>query len=116
MKLVLIDVSFRRFEYHVRGMTPINYALKHQGKLLQHYQQEALRILKLLLALSMEILLLHFEENILPITGTDPRSILMLDNASIHHVDKLTQLVSRIGAIIWFLPACRPDYAFRKDI
>ena len=24
--------SFRRFGYHIRGMTPISYTLKHQGK------------------------------------------------------------------------------------
>lgn len=49
------------------------------------------------------------EENILPMmqpfNGTNPRSILMLDNASIHHIDKVTELVTSIGAIVRFLPA-----------
>ena len=34
----------------------------------------------------------------------------MIDNASIHYVDNVSQLVSRNGAIIWFLPAYSPDF------
>ena len=62
----------------------------------------------------METFAIFIEENILPImqpfTGTNPQSIIMLDKASIHHVDNVTQLVSRIVAIVWFLPAYSPDF------
>ena len=51
-----------------------------------------------------------------PFTGTNPRSILMLDNASTHHVDNMTQLVSRIGAIIRFLQEYSPDFMPLEEV
>ena len=37
------------------------------------------------------------------------RSIVVIDNASIHHIDKVVQLVSSVGALLWFLPPYSPD-------
>ena len=41
---------------------------------------------------------------LLPFDGGDnPRSVVVLDNASIHHVDTVTRLISATGALIRFL-------------
>ena len=40
----------------------------------------------------------------------------MLDNASTHHVDNMTQLVSRIGAIIRFLQEYSPDFMPLEEV
>ena len=46
---------------------------------------------------------------LMPFNGSNPRSIVVIDNASIHHVEKVVQLVSGVGALLWFLPLYSPD-------
>ena len=45
----------------------------------------------------------------LPFDGSSPRSVLILDNASIHHVERIYQLAEAKGCLLWFLPAYSPD-------
>ena len=35
--------------------------------------------------------------------------IVLLDNASIHHVEKVQEAVNGVGALLWFLPPYSPD-------
>ena len=44
-----------------------------------------------------------------PFNGTNDRSVVM-DNASIHHVDKVVPTIQRTGALLRFLPPYSPDY------
>ena len=47
---------------------------------------------------------------LLPFDGGDnPCSVVILDNASIHHVEAVTQLISATGALVQFLPPYSPD-------
>ena len=46
----------------------------------------------------------------LPFNGSNPRSVLVLDNALIHHVEEVHQMISGCGAIIRYLPPYSPDY------
>ena len=45
----------------------------------------------------------------MPFDGVNPRSILIMDNASIHHVHRVQQLVDTAGCLLWFLPAYSPN-------
>ena len=45
----------------------------------------------------------------MPFDGVNPRSILIMDNASIHHVDWAQKLVDTAGCLLWFLPAYSPE-------
>ena len=45
----------------------------------------------------------------LPFDGVNPRSILVMDNASVHHVDQVLEIVDNAGCLLWFLPAYSPD-------
>ena len=38
-----------------------------------------------------------------------PRSVLIMDNASIHHSEELSELCARYGVILLYLPAYSPD-------
>ena len=38
------------------------------------------------------------------------RSVVVMDNASIHHVQQVTSLIQNTGAILHYLPAYSPDY------
>ena len=46
---------------------------------------------------------------LLPFDGSNPCSVVVLDNASVHHVDLVTRLISAMGALVWFLPPYSPD-------
>ena len=43
------------------------------------------------------------------IFGTNPNSVVVMDNASIHHVDGV--VISEVGALVQFLPPYSPDFA-----
>ena len=46
---------------------------------------------------------------LLPFNGRNPRSIVFLDNASIHHVSHAVSLIQSVGALVHFLPPYSPD-------
>ena len=46
---------------------------------------------------------------LLPFNGVNPRSIVFLDNASIHHVSHAVSLIQSVGALVHFLPPYSPD-------
>ena len=53
-----------------------------------------------------DVLLPHLN----PFNGINPRSVVIMDNASIHHVEKVTDLIeNQAGAKLCFLPPYSPD-------
>ena len=46
---------------------------------------------------------------LLPFNGSNSRSVIILDNTSIHHVPRAVRLIQSVGAIVHFLPAYSPD-------
>ena len=45
-----------------------------------------------------------------PFDGKNSRSIVVMDNASIHHVEEVTTAIHNTGAILHYLPPYSPDY------
>jgi len=45
----------------------------------------------------------------MPFNGVNPNSILVLDNATIHHVQSVLELIKEIGCLVLFLPPYSPD-------
>lgn len=50
--------------------------------------------------------LLHL---LMPFDGYNHKSVVVLDNASIHHVDRVIETIQSVGAIVRFLPPYSPD-------
>ena len=57
----------------------------------------------------------HFVEQALvpclqQFNGVNPNSVVVMDNASIHHAENAVQLIQNAGAIVQFLPPYSPDF------
>ena len=48
--------------------------------------------------------------------GLNSRSVLVMDNASIHHIGEVQQMISNCKAIIRFLPPYSPDLNPMKEV
>ena len=46
---------------------------------------------------------------LMPFNGINPLSVVILDNASIHHIQSNVQLIESTGAKVLFLPPYSPD-------
>ena len=46
----------------------------------------------------------------LPFDGTNPRSIAILDNCSVHHVESAVDLFQEAGILVLWLPPYSPDF------
>ena len=42
--------------------------------------------------------------------GIDPHSVVVMDNCSIHHVERIIELIETTGALVIYLPPYSPDY------
>ena len=47
--------------------------------------------------------------HIMPFDGKNPHSVVVLDNASIHHLDHIVDMIRSVGALVHFLPPYSPD-------
>ena len=47
---------------------------------------------------------------LLPFNGTNCRSVVVMDNASIHHADQLVNSLEHLGVLVYFLPPYSPDF------
>ena len=45
-----------------------------------------------------------------PFDGFNPQSIVIMDNASIHSVEGIVEMIQQVGAIVIFLPPYSPDF------
>ena len=46
----------------------------------------------------------------MPLDGSNPHSVVVLDNCSIHHVPGVVEMIQEVGALVHFLPPYSPDY------
>ena len=48
--------------------------------------------------------------HLMTFNGTNPHSVVIMDNCSIHHINDVVQMINQIGALVHFLPPYSPDY------
>ena len=109
--------SFRKYGYGLRGLPPQTFHLKLRGK---HYSAicilstegvEDVYICEE--GVTGDVFLDFVRKCLLPIlqpfNGQNPNSVVVLDNASVHHVDSVIQTIQSVGALVRFLPPYSPD-------
>ena len=52
----------------------------------------------------MATLLMTSFTHLMPFDGTNPHSVIIVDNCSIHHNEVALQMIQEVGAIVQFLP------------
>ena len=110
--------TIHKYGYSLQGMTPVSYKFTVYGKRLSAIGILTYRgIEDVYIAegnVNADIFLNFVQRCLLPILlpfdgGDNPRSVVILDNASIHHVETVTRLISATGALVRFLPPYSPD-------
>ena len=108
--------ALRKYAYSLRGVTPVNYCLYIPGKRISAISAISTRGVEdvyLAGGVNGDTFCDFIDKCLLPIlqpfNGSNPRSIVIIDNASIHHIDEVMQLISGAGALLWFLPPYSPD-------
>ncbi len=48
--------------------------------------------------------------HLMPFNGVNPHSVVIMDNASIHHVRGIQEMITGVGALLLYLPPYSPDY------
>lgn len=110
--------TLRKYGYGIRGCPPQDFCFKARGK-----RFSAISILSTAGiedvyitdgSVNGEIFFDFISKQLIPIlnpfNGYNPKSIVILDNASIHHVDTVVSAIIATGALIRFLPAYSPDF------
>ena len=52
---------------------------------------------------------MELASKLLPFNGINPRSIVVMDNASIHLADQFINSLEDLGVLVYFLPPYSPD-------
>lgn len=109
--------SVRAYGYAIRGLTPERHNLRVGGKRISAigvmttggiedaYLAEG--------GVNGDVFEHFVRTSLLPIlqpfNGSNPRSVVILDNAAIHHLEQVEDMITGVGAIIRFMPPYSPD-------
>ena len=109
--------AIRKYGYGIRSLPPRDFHLKLRGKrysaigILTTEGIEDVHIVEQ--SVDGEVFLSFIRKYLLPIimpfNGVNPKSVVVLDNASIHHVSSVFETITRVGALVRFLPPYSPD-------
>ena len=109
--------SLRRKTYGLRGLPPVGVMLNLARKRFSAIAAMSINGIEDVTiyeeTVNSEVFSSYIEQTILsllqPFNGSNPQSILIMDNASIHHINEVITLIHQNGSLMWFLPAYSPD-------
>ena len=109
--------AIRSYGYSLTGMCAVNHVLRVWGKRLSVSGEMWLDgIEDIYIAernVNGDVLEDFVWTTLLPLlqlfNGTNSHSVVVMDNASIHHVHKIVEMIHGVGALVRFLPSYSPD-------
>ena len=107
----------RKYGYSIRGIRPVDHRLLVRGtrySALPVMSITGLHDLYLAEGTMNGDRFKHFINTclfpvLMPYNGVNPHSIVIMDNASIHHMDEVLLIIENVGAKVIFLPPYSPD-------
>ena len=121
-QLVFIDetgvdksIGTRRKGWAPRGRRPRQVKRFHRGRRLQilpAYTQDGIVHFRVYEGSTDAEILEGFIEELLPYCAKrpNPKSVLIMDNASFHHSEKIQQLCDNMGVVLRYLPPYSPHF------
>ena len=109
--------ALRRYGYSLRGKTPVNHALLVRGERVSAIacmSSTGLLDVKTITGTSdgdafYDFVHTNLLPHLMPFNGTNPHSVVILDNCSIHHVPEVAKSIQDVGALLIYLPPYSPD-------
>ena len=107
-------IGFRRTGWAPLGVAPVQVAQFHRGRryqILPAYTQDGILLSRVFQGSTDSDVFEDFIEQLLQHCGRwpEPKSVLVMDNASFHHTDRVRELCDRAGVKLEFLPPYSPD-------
>ncbi len=111
-QLIFIDESgcdmltgLRRKGWSPRGVAPVQVTKFHRGKryqILPAYTQDGVLVARVFQGTTDSTVFERFIEQLLPYCGRwpEPRSVLVMDNASIHYSDRIKTMCREAGVVL----------------
>ena len=107
----------RRYGYALRGLTPVSHRLHTRGKRVNAIAAISLTGLVASELTTSTVARENFYDFIrgslipqmMPFNGSNPRSVAVMDNLSVHHVHEVEEHFHQAGILLLFLPAYSPD-------
>ena len=110
--------TLRKYGYSLRGKPIRNYNLRMRGERIS-----AITCISMAGVLDVmtvhgttdgstfyKFIQTHLLPHLMPFNGSNPHSVVVMDNCAIHHVDSIVSSINDVGAIVHFLPPYSPDY------
>jgi transposase len=119
--LVFIDesgcdkrIGFRRTGWSPHGVAPVQMAQFHRDQryqILPAYTQDGVLFSSVFLGSTDSAVFEDYVEQLLPYCGRwpEPKSVLVMDNASFHRTERLEQMCYEAGVKLIYLPPYSPD-------
>ena len=117
MKLGLTGDTTSWINYALRGITPVQYQLSVYGKRISSIgvlTTEGIEDVYIVEGNVNGAIFLQFIQRCLlniikPFDGSNSKSVVIFDNASIHHLSSVVDIITAAGALVRFLPPYSPD-------
>lgn len=107
-------VGYRRTSWAPLGVTPVQVAKFHRGQryqILPAYCQDSVLLSRVFRGSTNALIFEDFIEQLLRHCGKwpEPKSVLVMDNTSFHHSDRINRICFEAGVKLVYLPPYSPD-------